>query len=312
VRATARTGFFFGADGLSAAAARAPCAPGTSLLTDGRRRFAGAIGRLPLVSKVLRHPPIRHLLETIPGITAFYGSGWDRVHPFDRLHGTDTSGWVSPAELPMENPVRAHAICYAGSQPSVLRRALAALPAVETCTFLDLGCGKGRALLVASEFPFYSILGVELSAPLAQIARHNAGLLRRRFPGRPPIAVVAADASTFPLPRGDLVLFLYHPFSEELVARVACAAERALAAAQRSLYVIYCNPVAGFRFDASPSLRRRFAATLCCTAEERGYGPDESDVVVIWQGGAAPAPTAPAGNSIVVAPGGLRAMLQPA
>jgi hypothetical protein len=33
---------------------------------------------------------------------------------------------------------------------------------VDLCTFLDLGCGKGRALLVASELPFRDIMGVEL------------------------------------------------------------------------------------------------------------------------------------------------------
>lgn len=273
------------------------------------RRIAGAIGRLPVVAAVLRRPSARRLIGWIPGAQAFYGSGWDRVHPFDLVHGTDTSGFVSAGELPADEAASAHAVCYAGSQPSLVRLALASLPPVDTCTFVDLGCGKGRALLVASEFPFRDILGVELSAPLARVACRNAALVARRFPQRTAICVAVDDASTFPLPAGDLVLFLYHPFGAELVAKVVEGIEAALAAGRRSIYVIYYNPVAGRCFDASKLLRRRFARTLPYGAEERGYGPDETDVVVIWQGGNAP-PATPAEAAIVLAPGGLRVSLQ--
>jgi len=272
-------------------------------------RIVGAIGRLPLVSALVRKAPVREWLERIPGLHDLYGTGWERTHPFDRAHGTDTSGVVSALELPLDQAARVHAICYAGSQPSVLRAALAMLPGVNACTFLDLGCGKGRALLVASELPFRDILGVELSPSLAAIARSNAARIAERHPQRTAVRVVVADASAFPLPAGDLVLFLYHPFGAELVARVVDGVEAALAAEPRSLYVVYYNPVAGQCFDASPLLRRRFAGMLPYAAEEQGYGPDDADTLVIWQGGTAPPPTGSADASIVLAPGGLRVTL---
>lgn len=280
--------------------------PATSPTTT--QRIVGALGRMPVISAVVRHPSIRGLLERIPFAQDLYGTGWERVHPFDRAAGTDTSGVVSAAELP-DHEARAHAVCYAGSQPSLLRQALATLPELDACTFVDLGCGKGRALLVASEFPFRDILGVELSAPLARIARRNAALVARRFPQRTAVRVVVADASSFHLPHGDLVLFLYHPFGAELVARVVTGVEAALKAAPCTLYVIYYNPVAGHCFDASPLLRRRFARTLPYAPDERGYGPDETDTVVIWQGGVTPAPVATEDDRIVLAPNGLRAQL---
>jgi tRNA G46 methylase TrmB len=40
-------------------------------------------------------------------------------------------------------------------------------------TFVDIGSGKGRALLVASELPFAKIVGVELSHELNRIAQEN-------------------------------------------------------------------------------------------------------------------------------------------
>ena len=251
-------------------------------------RFFGAVGRLPLISTLVRNPSVRGLLEKIPSAQGLYGTGWERIHPFDRAHGTDTSGVVSPQTLPAGDTARDHAVCYAGSQPSLVRRALAECAPVDEFTFVDLGCGKGRALLVASEFPFRDILGVELSAPLAQIASRNAALIARRFPQRTAISVAVADASTFPLPSGNLLLFLYHPFGPELVARVVTSVEAALAGEHRSIHIVYCNPVAGHCLDASPMLARRYARELSYAAEELGYGPDETDTVVIWQGASAP------------------------
>lgn len=274
------------------------------------QRIVSALGRLSLVSAVVRRAPVRRLLERVPALRDLYGTGWERVHPFDRAHGTDTSGVVSAESLPLDQAARAHAICYAGSQPGVLRAALATLPAVANGTFLDLGCGKGRALLVASEWPFRAIVGVELSPALAAIARRNAARMSALHPGRTAIQVVVGDASAFPLPPGDLVIFLYHPFGAELVARVVDTLEAALAAEPRQLYVIYYNPVAGACFDASPWLRRRFAGMLPYAADELGYGPDTEDTVVIWQGASQAPAGAPARARIVPAPGGLRVLLE--
>jgi SAM-dependent methyltransferase len=181
-----------------------------------------------------------------------------------------------------------------------LRRALAALPPVNSYTFLDLGCGKGRALLVASELPFRDVIGVELSASLAAIARRNAAIIARRDPQRTAVRIAEADASTFPIPAGDVVLFMYHPFGAELVAKVVRAVEAALVAERRSIFIIYYNPVAGHHFDVSRLLMRRFARMIPYAAEELGYGPDLDDAVVIWQGGTAPLPTEPAQAEILV------------
>lgn len=271
-------------------------------------RVAGALGRVPLLPDLFRQPAVRRLLGWIPGADSLYGSGWDRVHPYDRLNGTQTSGYVPASELPEGEP-RAHAVCYAGSQPSILRTALGTLPELGSCTFVDLGCGKGRALLVASEFPFRDIVGVELSPALVVTARRNADRIARRHPHRAAIRVSTGDATTWPLPAGDLVLFLYHPFDAEGVCRVAEAVRTALAQARRRLYVIYYNPVAGHCFDAVPSLRRRYARMLPYARDERGFGPDLTDTLVIWENGAARETLGPENCRIVTDRRGERASL---
>ncbi|HSS38155.1 MAG TPA: class I SAM-dependent methyltransferase [Polyangia bacterium] len=157
---------------------------------------------------------------------------------------------------------------------------------------MDLGCGKGRAVLVAAERPFREVIGVELSPDLARIARANASIMAARNGRRAPIRIETGDASAYPLPPGDLVIFLYDPFGSELMAKVVGAVESAVRSAPRAVYVIYYNPVSGRLFDECPVLKRRWATMLPYAQEERGYGPELDDAIVIWQGGTAP-PTGP-------------------
>jgi SAM-dependent methyltransferase len=164
------------------------------------------------------------------------------------------------------------------------------LPALSDCTFIDLGCGKGRPLLVASEYPFRSLIGFELTPSLVLQARKNAAVIARKFAQRAPIAIEQQDASLFPVPEGNAVIFLYNPFGEPVVAQVAARIEAALANGGGTKFVVYYNPIHGECFDALPHLSRYFAANLPYASEERGYGPDATDSVVIWQGrGTAPA-----------------------
>jgi SAM-dependent methyltransferase len=272
-----------------------------------------AIGRMPGVFSLVHHPRVRAALFKLPGSDLLYGLNWaDLRHPFDRRYGVDTGGHVPSEKLTAEESVRRHAIDYAGSQPNVIRLALAKLPALDSFSFLDLGCGKGRPLIVASEFPFRSILGVELSQPLAEIARANAARIAQQYPQRPAIRVEVGDASRFPLPSGNVVLFMYHPFGEALVANVAAGIEAALAAERRDIYVIYYNPIAGRCFDGSTQLRRRFAGMLPYANEERGFGPDLDDPVVIWQASSMPVPAERADARIISPPGCGRVVLAPA
>jgi SAM-dependent methyltransferase len=207
------------------------------------------------------------------------------LHPFDRAHGTDTSGFVSALELPVsEYSSSNNHFHYWGSQPSFIRSAVGALPSPETFTFIDLGCGKGRALLVASEFPFRDIIGIELSPFLAGIARKNAEIINKRFPGRTRVRVEEGDACTYRFPSGNIVLFLYNPFGKEILLKVVAELEATLAARRPDIYVIYFFPYFAACLDASPVFKRHFAATASYAPEEWGYGLGGDGAFIIWRG----------------------------
>lgn len=286
-------------------------------LKSGVRRFVTSVvtslARRPAIALVLEHPAVRPVLAKLPGSRVLYPKGWDRWHPIDRTLGTDTSGTVAADQLSDHPDIVSHAVLYAGSQPSVMRQALATLPDVGGATFIDLGCGKGRGLVVASELPFARVIGVDMSEPLVAIARRNASIVRRQCPARPPIDAIVGDASRFALPSGDLVIYLYHPFDATLMTHVVSGIDAALAAEPRRLFVVYCNPVAGHCFDASPRLTRCFAETIPYSVEDRGFGPDENDAVIIWRdrAGATSLPDPALDVEIVVEPPQLRASLRP-
>ena len=69
------------------------------------------------------------------------------------------------------------------------------------------------------------------------------------------------------------------------MVRVAAQIEAALAEENRTIFIVYQNPVYGACFDALPALKRYFATKVLYARNERGFGPDITDGVIIWQGG---------------------------
>jgi len=110
-------------------------------------------------------------------------------------------------------------------------------------TFIDLGSGKGRTLLMASDYPFRRIVGVEVLPSLHQIAQENVRQYKSEAQRCFALESICADATDFPLPDEPLVLYLFNPFPESGMRQVAANLERTLQAAPRPVYVLYHNPL---------------------------------------------------------------------
>ena len=112
----------------------------------------------------------------------------------------------------------------------------------EAFTFVDLGSGKGRTLLMASEYPFRKIVGVELIAELHRAAEENIQAYHSATQRCPNIEGVCADACAFSFPDEPLVLYLFNPLPESGLRRLIAGLEKSLAANPRPVYVLYHNP----------------------------------------------------------------------
>jgi SAM-dependent methyltransferase len=239
------------------------------------REILGAAVRIPAVRAALtafhllrhrRHPYVKR-------------------HPFDKSYGTDTSGFMPPWLLRTGAATGGQAGAYVGCQPSCFRRAVEAIPRAERYAFIDLGCGKGRALVLASERPFRRIVGVELAPALVRVARRNAERVGRSHPERTRIEVVLGDATAVPFLEGDLVIFLYQPFGPQLITRTLDRIAAAVATENRQAFVIYENPVHADLVDNAPGFGRVFSDAIPCTASESGYSPDDVEPVIVWRAG---------------------------
>ncbi|MBI3557675.1 MAG: class I SAM-dependent methyltransferase [Deltaproteobacteria bacterium] len=110
--------------------------------------------------------------------------------------------------------------------------------------FVDLGCGKGRALFVAARFPFARVIGVELAESLAVAARRNCeSFLRRRNVPCREIQIVHVDAAEFEIPADATVVFLFNPFRDVPLDRVLQNLRASVFMNPRTLRIIYHDPV---------------------------------------------------------------------
>lgn len=162
---------------------------------------------------------------------------------FDRRWGTDTSGIIPPSQLDLPGEHAHTSNRYEPMQIPVFRRIMRDLPVSHAdYAFVDFGSGKGRALLMASQYPFRRVIGVELSARLHAIAARNAAIFERRQPGAGRIELVCGDALLYPIPEGHVVCFLYNSFGRPLVARLVENIDVARRRRSRHVFVVYRNP----------------------------------------------------------------------
>jgi SAM-dependent methyltransferase len=123
-------------------------------------------------------------------------------------------------------------------------------------TFIDLGSGKGRTLLMASDYPFRRIVGVELLPSLHKIAQENLRLYKSESQKCFALESICADATDFPLPQDPLVIFLFNPFPESGMRKVVSNLEQSLRAHPRPVYVLYHNPLLEHTLSERGPLRK--------------------------------------------------------
>ena len=129
---------------------------------------------------------------------------------------------------------------YQATDPELFNQMIASLPiALDEFTFIDIGSGKGRTLLMATRYPFRRIMGVELLPTLHEIAQEN---VRKHVPDRQ-IELICADASSFQFPAEPLIVYLFNPLPRVSLEQLITNLERSLASAPRPSWIIYHNPL---------------------------------------------------------------------
>ena len=108
-------------------------------------------------------------------------------------------------------------------------------------TFIDFGAGMGRGMLLAAEYPFRQVVGVELNPTLARIARRNLTLWRKSGRARSPLRLHCGDAAEFAFPQGPCVAFLFNPFGAPVLRKLLANVERGFAGREGRFDLLYVN-----------------------------------------------------------------------
>ena len=186
-------------------------------------------------------PAQRRLL---PGLAV--AEGFTR-HPFDIANGVRTSGLVAGRHLKTGHRHDRHATAYYGVAPSVFHRLIQRwrrtkpIAPIGDFTFIDIGAGMGRAVLLAAEAPFRQVTGVELHPTLARIARRNLQHWRSLGRVQSPARIRCCDAIEMAFPKTPTLLFLFNPFSATVMRRLLRSIAKEFADRPGQLDLLYVN-----------------------------------------------------------------------
>lgn len=168
-------------------------------------------------------------------------------HPFDQKWGVQTSGLIPGRLLKTGHAHDRHSTAYFGVAPSVFRALLRRwqrtnpVAPIERFTFIDVGAGMGRAMLLAAEFPFRRVIGVELNPLLAKMAQHNLQIWEAAGKARTSMQVICGDAVDAPFPKGPCLVFLFNPFGASVMRRLMKRLAVAFANRAGRLDLLYVN-----------------------------------------------------------------------
>lgn len=162
---------------------------------------------------------------------------------FDRRYGTDTDGYADPRDYAAEDPRARRATFYVPTRAAPFLSFLRWHGVAPEGTFVDFGCGKGRAMMLAAQHGFRSVTGVELSPAFCRKAERNLELFQSRT-GEARFEVLCGDAGEYEVREQDRVFYFYDPFDDELIERCLEKIEASLARCPRDVSVLYHNSLA--------------------------------------------------------------------
>lgn len=142
--------------------------------------------------------------------------------------------YVTTDELGLPAGISCH---YGDSGGPNLRSILDKINITPNDAVIDIGCGKGGALITLSKYPFKKLSGIDLSPELIKIAQTNFDKL-----GIQKIKLLCCDASNF----SDLdefnYIYMYHPFSCQIMEKVMINISNSLIRCPRDFNILYNSP----------------------------------------------------------------------
>ena len=180
-----------------------------------------------------------------------------RCRLFDWQHHIKTCDTAELSGLTIRSDNAKHGVWYHPSHPRLVFRLLDGLSIdYRAYMFIDLGSGKGRTLLIASEYPFRRIVGVEFAEELHKAAVRNVRDYRGRTQRCTDIECLHLDATDFEIPPIPTVFYLANPFRPPVLVPVLHNIEKSLDEVPRDVLLIYVTPFHGELIERETRMRQ--------------------------------------------------------
>lgn len=161
---------------------------------------------------------------------------------FDSTYGTDTARRIPREEIETKSENIVYCVNYGASKELPFRKLMARLNLPREGVFVDLGSGKGRALMLAAKYGFRKVIGVEFSGTLCTIARSNLQKFLSKFPSRSQIEVIESDVIKYPFRDDETVFFMLDPFDAPILTQVLANIRASVERKPRTIWLIYSVP----------------------------------------------------------------------
>ena len=167
---------------------------------------------------------------------------WKQEIKGEKKYGINSTSANDLAEFQIKGNQLSHATEYMPVNYFTIEHVLDHLPEnAKQGTFLDIGCGKGRALCVAAAYGFTRLKGIDFAKQLIEQAEQNLSVTKKRFPSIQ-YELSWSDISTLEISKDVGTVFLFNPFDEVLMKNIIQKINSSLQQYPRELYVLYCSP----------------------------------------------------------------------
>lgn len=162
---------------------------------------------------------------------------------FDERHGTHTAEEVRLEETGVSAEDASHGqTIYRPVWESEFHSALATLKIdFEGFAFIDVGSGKGKVLMMAAEYPFSQIVGIEYSPGLNDIAQRNLAKFRSPTQRCLALEAILGNALEWDLPRGPVICLVFNALDPQTMRAFVRRIEGDLVSRAEPAYLLYCN-----------------------------------------------------------------------
>ncbi|HYE49999.1 MAG TPA: class I SAM-dependent methyltransferase [Azospirillaceae bacterium] len=162
---------------------------------------------------------------------------------FDLRNGTSTAGRIPTSSIRTDSANLRHSVHYQATKTRPFVKLMRRLDLPRRGVFVDVGCGKGKVLLIADAMGFSKVVGIEFSPDLCAVARDNVARVARRRGLRSEIQVVECDVVDYPIGEEETVYYIYNAFDDVVLAAFLANLAASLARAPRKVWLIYHIPV---------------------------------------------------------------------